>query len=45
MEMSYFDLLVKLRADVESDIIPKEEKHDILNLITRLEDKLWKYSV
>lgn len=44
MEMSYVDLLLKLRKDVESDPIPGKEKADILNLISELEFKLWKYS-
>ena len=44
MEMSYIDLLQKLRADVESDIIPQTEKANILILIYQLESLLWKYS-
>lgn len=44
MEMSYLDLLVKLKSDVESDCIPTNEKETILTLITQLEEKLWKYS-
>lgn len=44
MEMSYLDLLVKLKSDVESDCIPAYEKETILALIAQLEDKLWKYS-
>ena len=43
-ELSYIDLLVKLNNDVESDIIPEKEKKEILNLISQLELKLWKYS-
>ena len=42
--MSYVDLLIKLRNDVESDIIPKHEKAKILAYIERLEALLWKYS-
>lgn len=44
MEMSYIDLLQKLKKDVGSDHIPSKEKADILNLISELEFKLWKYS-
>lgn len=44
MEMSYIDLLQKLKKDVESDHIPSKEKANILNLISELEFKLWKYS-
>ena len=43
-ELSYIDLLVKLNNDVENDIIPEKEKKEILNLISQLELKLWKYS-
>lgn len=42
--MSYVDLLVKLKHDVKSDIIPKHEKATIFSLIERLEALLWKYS-
>jgi hypothetical protein len=44
MEMSYVDLLLKLKADVESDYIPSDEKREILSLIHRLEELLWAYS-
>ena len=44
MEMSYLDLLVKLKSDVESDCIPVDEKKTVLTLIAQLEEKLWKYS-
>lgn len=44
MEMSYFDLLLKLKADVESDSIPRDDKKVILFLISDLEELLWKYS-
>lgn len=44
MEMSYLDLLNKLRTDVESDVIPQTEKANILILIYHLESLLWKYS-
>ena len=43
-EMSYVDLLSKLHQDVESDIIPDKEKEEILSLIYKLEEELWKYS-
>ena len=44
IETSYLDLLQKLKANVEHDLIPYHEKESILNLIYQLEDKLWKYS-
>lgn len=44
MEESYLDLIAKLRASVESDYIPHREKKEILDMISRLEFKLWKYS-
>lgn len=43
-EQSYLDLLTKLKEDVKSDIIPMEEKAEILQSIYRLEVLLWKYS-
>ena len=43
-ELSYIDLLQKLKADVNSDVIPKETKSDILRAIGRLEILLWPYS-
>lgn len=43
-EMSYVELLSQLKRDVESDIIPENEKNEILGLISQLELKLWKYS-
>lgn len=44
MEQSYLDMLNKLKADVRTDIIPMEEKAEILQSIYRLEVLLWKYS-
>lgn len=44
MEQPYLDLLNKLKANVKSDIIPMEEKAEILQSIYRLEVLLWKYS-
>ena len=43
-ELSYVDLLQKLKADVKSDAIPNDIKADILREITRLETLLWPYS-
>ena len=43
-EMSYVDLLRKLRHDVETDLIPEKGKTSILGLISQLELLLWKYS-
>lgn len=43
-EMSYVDLLQKLKADVNSDAIPKADKEEILNTIYKLEALLWLYS-
>ena len=42
--MSYVDLLNKLYESVESDNIPEKDKELILNMIARLQSKLWKYS-
>ena len=44
MEMTYIELLQKLKSDVESDCIPSNEKHTILFLISLLEEQLWEYS-
>ena len=44
MEMTYLDLLTKLKADVKSDNIPTEEKAEIFRIINSLEIMLWKYS-
>ena len=43
-ELTYVDLLTKLKADVKSDNIPAEEKAEILRVIYRLEVLLWTYS-
>ena len=43
-EMSYVDLLSKLKADVKSDLIPDDEKRKILRSVAQLEAMLWKYS-
>lgn len=43
-EMSYVDLLQKLKADVNSDAIPKDDKTEIINIICKLEELLWPYS-
>lgn len=43
-EMSYVDLLYKLKSDVQSDNIPKVEKGNIIEIIEELEGILWKYS-
>lgn len=42
--MSYVELLNKLYEDVESDAIPEKDKMQILDMIARLQAKLWKYS-
>jgi hypothetical protein len=44
MEMSYIDILEKLRKDIETDNIPREDKQNILGLLSQLESELWKYS-
>lgn len=44
MELSYLDLLTKLKEDVKSDNIPVEEKAEILKTIYSLQIMLWKYS-
>lgn len=43
-EMSYIDILYKLKSDVNSDSIPKVEKANIIEIIEELESILWKYS-
>lgn len=43
-ELTYLDLLTKLKEDVKSDIISAEEKAEILRVIYSLESMLWKYS-
>ena len=43
-ELSYVDLLSKLKADVNSDAIPKADKVEIINTICKLEELLWSYS-
>ena len=42
--MSYMELLIKLKEDIKADTIPQNEKSQVLGLISRLEDMLWKYS-
>lgn len=44
MEMSYLDLLYKLREDVESGAINTKDKRKIIKLIHKLGNILWKYS-
>ena len=44
MELSYIDLLNKLINDVQSDIIPEDNKKEILETIYALQDLLWQYS-
>lgn len=44
MELSYLDLILKLRDDVESDCIPADDKEEILETISSLCDLLWPYS-
>lgn len=43
-EMSYIDLLKKLKADVDSDQISHDDKTIIHHLISQLEEILWQYS-
>ena len=43
-EYSYIELLMRIKEDVNEDIIPKSEKEEIMRLIERLQFKLWKYS-
>lgn len=45
MEMSYMDLLNKLYDDVESDTcMPESRRKEVLEMISRLMAKLFKYS-
>lgn len=43
-EMSYLDLINKLRADIESDSMDREDKANALDLLLQLYDILWPYS-
>lgn len=43
-ELSYLDLLSKLNADIKSDLIPNDEKREMLRLVAELTAMLWKYS-
>lgn len=43
-EMTYVDLLEKLKSSVKADNIPADEKAEILKVIYSLEIMLWKYS-
>lgn len=43
-EVSYIDLLQKLKAGVKFDNIPYAEKANIIEYIEKLENALWKYS-
>lgn len=43
-ELSYVDLLEKLRMEIEADVIPADDKRIIANHIDELERVLWKYS-
>ena len=45
MEMTYVDLLSKLYDDVESNVaIPERKRKEILEMISRLMARLFKYS-
>lgn len=43
-ELSYIDLLQKLKADVKSDAIPNNIKADVLRTLGMIEIILWPYS-
>lgn len=44
-EMTYMEILNKLYDDVKSDVcIPENKRKIILEMISRLMAKLWKYS-
>lgn len=44
MELSYIDLINKLCEDVKSDIIPEDDKEEIIETLGSLYDLLWPYS-
>lgn len=43
-ELSYVDMLEKLKINVMFDAIPKDDKTEIINTICKLEELLWPYS-
>lgn len=43
-ELSYVDMLEKLKINVMFDAIPKDDKTEIINAICKLEELLWPYS-
>ena len=44
MERTYLDILNELYEMLETDIIPKPEKEEIMETVNSLQDMLWKYS-
>ena len=44
MESSYIDLLNKLAEDIKSDVMPEDDKEEILETLGSLFDMLWPYS-
>lgn len=44
VEKTYIDMMTELHDAVESDIIPEDDKEEILDLIYELEELLEKYS-
>ena len=43
-EMTYLDLINKLRFDIESDVMDSKDKAEALDLLLQLYDILWPYS-
>ncbi len=43
IEKTYVDLISELRKSIESDIIPKQEKDEMMLHIDILANMLWKY--
>ena len=43
-EQTYIDLINELRKSIESDIISKKEKDEILLHVDIIANMLWKYS-
>ena len=43
-ERTYVDIISELYKNIESDIIPQEEKTIILNHLDIVAERLWKYS-
>ena len=43
MEKTYIDLIIELRNSINSDVISREEKEEIILHLNIIADILWKY--